>query len=579
MAESATASVSDERAPLLRETETVEGVVDYKGRPVNRSMTGGWRSAAFIIGVEIAERFAFYGISSNLITYLTGPLRQSTVTAAENVNAWFGASSMLLLFGAFVADAFLGRYRTILFASLLYILGLGLLTLSAVLPSLNPSNCQDNNISRSCPPDLQVIIFFCSLYLVALAQGGHKPCVQAFGADQFDARDPKECKSRSSFFNWWYFSFNAGSLVSLTILNYIQDNMNWGLGFGIPCVSMVCALVVFLLGTKNYRYSFKDDNGSPITRITHVFLVTAKNWRTTPSASIVEEEAGETHLSHGACQYRFLDKALITAVDSPDGLNKDLKACSISEVEEAKAVLRLVPIWSTCLVYAIVFPQSSTFFIKQGATMDRSIGSSFKIPAASLQSFIGLSIVLFVPVYDCVIVPISKVFTRKPSGITMLQRIGTGMLLSMISMVVAALVEKERLKTAMLSGLVDIPEAMVPMSVWWLVPQFILFGVADVFTMVGLQEFFYSQVPDGMRSVGLSLYLSIFGIGSFLSSFLISVIEKVTSGSAQDSWFSNNLNRAHLDYFYWLLAGLSALGLVVYLYVARGYVYKRERTI
>ncbi|XP_042508675.1 protein NRT1/ PTR FAMILY 5.10-like isoform X2 [Macadamia integrifolia] len=580
MAEFAEASTSNVSMPLLKETETVEGVVDYKGRrPVNRSDTGGWRSAAFIIGVEIVERFAYFGISSNLITYLTGPLRQSTATAAENVNAWSGAASMLPLFGACIADAFLGRYRTILFASLLYILGLGLLTLSAVLPSLNPPNCQDNNNNSSCPPELQIIIFFCSLYLVAFAQGGHKPCVQAFGADQFDETDPKECKSRSSFFNWWYCAFNVGSLAALTILNYIQDNMNWGLGFGIPCVSMVLALLVFLLGTKTYRYHFKDERGSPLMRITRVFFLAAKNWRMIPPASIVEEEAGETHLSHGAHQYKFLDKALIAAPDNPDGQKKDLKACSISEVEEAKAVLRLAPIWATCLVFAIVVAQSWTFFIKQGATMDRSIWPGFQIPAASLQSFIGLSIILFVPIYDRVIVPICRTHTRKPSGITMLQRIGTGMVLSMISMVVAAIVEKERLKIAMDSGLVDIPKATVPMSVWWLVPQFILFGVADVFTMVGLQEFFYGQVPNGLQSVGLSLYLSIFGVGSFLSSFLISVIEKVTSGSGGDGWFSNNLNRAHLDYFYWLLAGLSAVELIVYWYFARGYVYKRERTM
>ncbi|KAJ4962545.1 hypothetical protein NE237_022484 [Protea cynaroides] len=563
MAESAAASTSDEHSPLLREMETetvtVEGVVDYKGNPVNRSNVGGWRSAAFVIGVEVAERLAYYGINSNLITYLTGPLRQSTATAAENVNAWSGAAMMLPLLGAFVADAFLGRYRTILFASLLYILGLGLLTLSTVISV-----------------ELQIIIFFCSLYLVAFAEGGHKPCVQAFGADQFDARDPKECKSRSSF---WYFASNIGILVSFSILNYIQDDINWGLGFGIPCVSMVLSLVVFLLGTKTYRYSLKDDKCNPIMRITHVFLVAARNWRITPSASIVEEEAGETHLSHGARQYRFLDKALITASNSPDGLKNDLKACSISEVEEAKAVLRLFPIWATCLFYAVVFAQSSTFFVKQGATMDRSMGSSFQIPSASLQSFICVSILVFVPIYDCVILPISRVLTKKPSGITMLQRVGVGMLLIMISMVIAALVEKERLKIARDSGLVDLPDATVPMSVWWLVPQFVLFGVSDVFTMIGLQEFFYSQMPDGLRSVGVSLYLSIFGVGSFLSSFLISIIEKVTCGSGKDCWFSNNLNQAHLDYFYWLLAGLSGLGLIVYLYFARSYVYKRERTM
>ena len=272
---------------------------------------------------------------------------------------------------------------------------------------------------------------------------------------------------------------------------------------------------------------------------------------------------------------RFLNKALL----APDGSKEDGVVCSISEVEEAKAVLRLVPIWVTSLVYAVVFAQSSTFFTKQGATMDRTVVPGFDISAASLQSFISLSIVVFIPIYDRIFVPIARSCSRIPSGITMLQRIGIGMLLSAASMIVAALVEIIRLKTAQEYGLVDLPNVTIPMSIWWLVPQYVLFGIADVFTMVGLQEFFYDQVPNELRSVGLGLYLSIFGVGSFLSSFLISAIEKATDVDGQDSWFANNLNRAHLDYFYWLLAGLSIINLAAYLYFAKSYIYNRKCTI
>lgn len=543
----------DCETPLL--LETVDGVVDFKGCPVLRSSSGGWRAAAFIISVEVAERFAYYGINSNLINYLTGPLGQSTATAAENVNIWSGTASLLPLLGAFLADSFLGRYRTIIIASLVYILALSLLTLSATLPS---------------DGDAQAILFFFSLYLVAFAQGGHKPCVQAFGADQFDINHPQERRSRSSFFNWWYFTFTAGLLVTVSILNYVQDNVGWVLGFGIPCIAMIIALSLFSLGTWTYRFSIPgNQQRGPFSRIGRVFITALRNFRTT------EEEEPRPSLPHQPSQqFSFLNKALIAS----DGSKENGKVCSVSEVEEAKAILRLVPIWATSLIFAIVFSQSSTFFTKQGVTLDRKILPGFYVPAASLQSFISLSIVLFIPVYDRIIVPIARTFTGKPSGITMLQRIGAGILFSVISMVIAAFVEMKRLKVARDHGLIDMPDVTIPMSIWWLIPQYVLFGVSDVFTMVGLQEFFYDQVPDELRSVGLSLYLSIFGVGSFLSSFLISAIQKGTSKDGHDGWFASNLNRAHLDYFYALLAALSAVGLTAFWFFSKSYVYKRTST-
>ncbi|GMI90553.1 hypothetical protein like AT1G22540 [Hibiscus trionum] len=544
------------QTPLL--DDTVDACLDYKGRPVRRSNSGGWRSASFIIAVEIAERFAYYGISSNLITYLTGPLGQSTAAAAAQVNAWSGAASLLPLLGAFVADSFLGRFRTIIIASLLYVLGLGLLTLSAALPSHR----------------FQSILFFFSLYLVAFGQGGHKPCVQAFGADQFDGQAKEECKAQSSFFNWWYFGISAGTFVTFWVLTYIQDNLSWVLGFGIPAFLMVVGLLVFLLGTTTYRYSIRGDEESPFVRIGRVFVLAVNNRTTVSSAIAADEEARGTLPTESSKQFKFLIKPLL----APDGLKEQGKVCSIGEVEEAKTVIRLAPIWAASLFYAIFCAQTTTFFTKQGATMDRSITTGFQIPAASLLSFISLTVMIFIPIYDRIFVPLARSLTGKPAGITMLQRIGTGMLLSALSMLTAALVEMRRLKTAQECGLVDKPNVTVPMSVWWLVPQYILSGLSDVFAMVGLQEFFYHQVPKELRSVGLALYLSIFGVGSYLSSFLISAIENITGGDGRDSWFANNLNRAHLDYFYWLLAALSANGLVIFLCCTRSYIYARGST-
>ncbi|XP_027150212.1 protein NRT1/ PTR FAMILY 5.10-like [Coffea eugenioides] len=575
-AQQANLSDASDTPTLPNNIVVVEGNVDYKGRPANRSQSGRWKSAAFIIGVEMAERFAHHGISANLISYLTGPLGQSTATAAENVNAWSGTALLLPLLGAFVAESFLGQYWTVIISSLLYIMGLGFLTLSTVLPSFNSSGCQHAENAVTCSPSEFPIIFcFFSLYLIAVAQGGHKPCVQAFGADQFDGQDPEECKAKSSFFNWWYFGMCSAILVALVILTYIQDNLSWSLGFAIPCLVMGFGLILFLLGTVTYRFSVNSEEKSPFMRIGRVFVNAARNWRATSSTLSMQLESQGSVPYQGPQEFKFLNKALLV----PDGSEENGNICSISEVEDAKAILRLFPIWATCLTYGIVFSQSSTLFIKQGVTMDRSISPSFEVPAASLRSFITLSIIVFIPIYDRILVPTARAITTKPSGITMLQRIGAGLFISNLSMVIAALVEMKRLETAQEYGLVDKPEVTIPMSVIWMIPQYLILGASESLTVVGLQEFFYDQVPNQLKSTGLALYLSILGIASFLSSFLISVIEKATSRHGHESWFSDNLNKAHLDYFYWLLAGLSAIALAAYVYFAKSYAYNRGSNI
>ncbi|KAJ4849845.1 hypothetical protein Tsubulata_029080 [Turnera subulata] len=562
---------------LLMEQEgnsIIEGTVDHRGQPAQRSSSGGWRSACFIIGVEMTERFAYYGISLNLITYLTGHLGQSTAAAAVNVNVLAGTATLLPLLGAFVADSFLGRFRTIIAASVIYVLGLGLLTLSAVLNSVDGSDCKNTKTLKPCsPPWYLVLLFFCSLYLIAVGVGGHKPCVQAFGADQFDPQDPKENKAKSSFFNWWYFGLSVGALTTLIVSVYIQDNLSWSLGFGIPCCAMIVSLLVFLLGSRTYRYTIRKNDKNPFTRIFRVVgRAIKRNWQnTTPAVEFANEEHGSMSFQNSK-QFKFLDKALLR----PDGSMEDQNDCSIRDVEETRALLRLAPIWVTGLAYAVVFAQTSTFFTKQGATMERTFVSGLQIPAASLQSFIGVAIILFVPLYDRIFVPISRSVTGKHSGITILQRIGAGMVLSILSMVTAALVEKKRLGTAEKYGLVDQPNVTLPISVWWLIPQYVLCGLADVLAIVGLQEFFYDEVPEELRSLGMAFYHSLIGVGSFLSSFLVSVINKATAGGGRESWFANNLNRAHLDYFYWFLAGLSAVGFSAYLHFANKHIHNRK---
>ena len=144
--------------------------------------------------------------------------------------------------------------------------------------------------------------------------------------------------------------------------------------------------------------------------------------------------------------------------------------------------------------------------------MDRNIGTHFEIPAASLQCFTSLSILLLVPVYDRIFVPIARRLTGNERGINMLQRIGTGMFFSIISMIVSALIEIRRIEVAKDNGLIGLPNVTIPLSIFLLLPQYVLSGIADVFAMVGMQEYFYDQMPDTMKILGIVVNLSIVGV-------------------------------------------------------------------
>lgn len=564
----------------------LDGSVNLKGQPVRRSHTGGWKASFFIIGDEFSERLSYYGIASNLITYMTTVLNESLASAAKNTNNWSGVTLVVPLIGAFFADAYFGKYWTIAALSVVYVIGLTLLTLSVSLSSLKPPPCDADGI---CPraSSGQLGFFFFSLYLISIGTGGVKPCLEAFGADQFDEDNSHEKRMKSSFFNWWYFGLCTGAMIAFTVLVYIQDNVSWGLGFGIPAIAMAIALGIFLAGTKFYRH--KLPAGSPITRIVKVVVaaVRKQNLPFPSSADLLYDvhdkeslRVGRRKLLH-TDRLKFLDKAAI--IDNPQGADcgtsqSSWNLCTVTQVEEVKLMLRILPIWLSMLTYGVVFAQTSTLFTKQGSTMDRKMGSHFKIPAASLQSFTTIIILILLPLYDCAFVPVVRQFTGNQRGITMLQRIGVGLFMSILCMAVAAITETKRLETARDHGLLDSPTSTIPLTIFWLLPQYILSGISDVFAIVGMQEFFYDQVPDTTRSFGMAMYLCAIGVGSFLSSLLITIVESIT-GKGSKNWFVSNINRGHLDYFYWLLAALSAMNLIWYILLAHLYEYKEVESI
>lgn len=272
-----------------------------------------------------------------------------------------------------------------------------------------------------------------------------------------------------------------------------------------------------------------------------------------------------------------MDKAAIKPSEMPDGIGEVNKwnMPTLTDVEEVKLVLRMLPIWATNIMFWTVYAQMTTFSVSQATTMDRHIGKSFQIPAASLTVFFVGSILLTVPVYDKVVVPLTRKLLKNPQGLTPLQRIGVGLVLSLLAMVSAALTEIKRLRAARSHGLTDDPTAVIPLSVFWLVPQFFFVGSGEAFTYIGQLDFFLRECPKGMKTMSTGLFLSTLSLGFFFSSLLVTIVHKVTG--SKKPWLADNLNQGKLYDFYWLLAILSALNFLIFLVCAKWYVYKDKR--
>ena len=251
------------------------------------------------------------------------------------------------------------------------------------------------------------------------------------------------------------------------------------------------------------------------------------------------------------------------------------RLCGVAQVEEVKLLVRVMPIWIFSLMFMVHITQITSFFLRQGLSMDLSMGPNFKIPAASLTIFNSLTAILCIPLYNEYFVPLMRRITGNERGISMLQRIGTGLVLTTVAMIVAAVVENERLEVVREHGLEDQPAVAVPMSAFWLLPQYMIFGVSEVFVMIGQYEFFYDQAPDDMQSIGTALYMSNTGVAHFLCTAILKIVVSVTSNGGRSGWIVNNLNRCRIDKYYWMLAALGAANFVCYVVVARWYTYKK----
>lgn len=267
---------------------------------------------------------------------------------------------------------------------------------------------------------------------------------------------------------------------------------------------------------------------------------------------------------------RFLDKASIV-----HGKADPWSLCPVNQVEETKIVLKMVPIF-ICAVFAYTpIPLLLSLSIQQGSTMNNKLGSMRISPTTLIAIPLIFQMVILIA-YDRVFVPFARKLTGYKHGVTHLQRIGVGFLAAPTTTVVAAVVEVKRKRIAQEHGLLDSSTGL-PMSVFWLVLQFLLLAVIDSSSFVGLLEFFNSEFSEGMKSLGTAVFWCILGLSSFMGTVMVEVVNGATRGDGRVGWLEgNNLNKNHLDRFYWLLSALGSVGFLTYLYCAKRYVYRKN---
>ena len=269
--------------------------------------------------------------------------------------------------------------------------------------------------------------------------------------------------------------------------------------------------------------------------------------------------------------FRFLNKAAIVCDEdlSPEGNPVNpWKLCSVQQIEEVKCLIRIVPIWASGITCFVALAQQFTFAILQALTMNRHLGPHFEIPAGSLATISMLALTLFIPVYDRILIPITRKFTKIESGITLLQRQGVGIVISVLSMVVAAMVERKRRDSAVSHG------GKTPLSVFWLMPQLVLMGIAEAFNAIGQVEFYNRQFPEHMQTLAGSLFFCSIAGASYASTFMVSVVQKITARRGRTSWLDNNINIGKLDSFYYIIAIMGVINLLYFLVCSHYYRYK-----
>ncbi|XP_068139685.1 peptide transporter family 1 [Drosophila tropicalis] len=358
------------------------------------------KSVFFIISNEFCERFNYYGMRTVLVLFLSRVLKYPEDTATVVFHVFTMFVYFLCVFGAIVSDSWLGKFKTILYLSLVYICGSVLLTLGAIGP-------------LNLPVETFTML---GLALIALGSGGIKPCVSAFGGDQFKV--PEQVKQITSFFSLFYFAINAGSLISTSVTPILREDVScfddincYPLAFGVPAILMIISVIIFVLGRPLYK--IKPPAGNMVV------LVCSTIWTALTTKCKEKKTNPREH---------WLDYAD--------------KKHDRQLIDDVKVLMRVLFLYLPLPVFWALFDQQGSRWTFQATRMDGDMGS-WDIKPDQLQVLNPLLILVFIPLYDVAFYPaLSLVGIRRP-----LQKLTMGGILAGVAFIISGVVELSLEKT------------------------------------------------------------------------------------------------------------------------------------
>ncbi|GGE71162.1 POT family proton-dependent oligopeptide transporter [Pedobacter psychrotolerans] len=449
------------------------------------------KSIGYIIANEGAERFSFYGMRSILATFLVfhffnptlNPALQITAEAKANETTHFFVSLAYALpfIGGLVADWFFGKYKVIIYVSIVYCIGHLCLALF------------DHDLEK----------FKYGLILIAIGAGGIKSCVSANLGDQFTASNKH---LMSKVYGWFYFSINAGSVLSTILIPLIYDRYGAKWAFGIPGILMALATVIFFLGRKTYINV--PPSGVNKNNFVFISVYALINWRSKKK------------------KQSLLD----VAKDKFDH----------QKVEDVKTVYNVLAVFAFIPIFWALWDQNLSEWVLQATKMDRHILGINLLPE-QIQTVNPFFLLVFIPIFNYWLYPF---LDKRGLKTTPLRRIGAGLILTAVSFIIIALIQT------------SIDGGASP-SIGWQVLAYAILAAAEVLVSITGLEYAYTQASKSMKSTMIAIWLLTTALGNLFTALV--------NRSISNGGFFAQFKGA--DY-YWFFIGLLGFFIVIYLFVS-----------